>query len=425
MRDEEDGKGGGHRLVWDPTGVTSPLERIVVLAHASVLDRSGYARRVVDSAQALRRALPTTSVVVASFESPSRLRDREARRAVQAELQAASVGFAVLHAWPRRLGLARLSDRLAARALARWCRRNATDVVHAHGPRASRAAIRSAKGTDVRVVADVHGDRAAERRLEAGTGDDRGTVPDPLESSVVDEANAAVFASEALAERFQVQGRPFAVVPCLVPDARIPTDDVAEGRRRERRAAWGIGDDVWVAAYAGSLASWQEFPRVARVVAHLTSRVPQLRFLVLTPSKAQAAEALARAGVPRGRFVVLSPRSEEVVDHLLAADGAILCRREALANTLAFPTKFAEYLAAGLEVVASDAVPAVAGRIASTEGLGRVLSPSKDDATWAAALAGASRPSSPAERASRRAFARAHLAWSCAIPSYATLYEAV
>ena len=335
------------------------------------------------------------------------------------------MGFAVLHAWPRRLGLARLSDRLAARAVRRYLGRHDVDVVHAHGPRAARTALRAALGTRVRVVADVHGDRAAERRLDRGEGGDLERAPDPEEARVVAQAHGAVFASEALAARFAAPGRPSAVVGCLVEDARIPDDATAEAERARRRAAWGLSDDTWVAAYAGSLASWQEFPRVARVVAHLVPRVPQLRLLVLTPSKAEASAALARAGVPPGRFVVLSPPAGEVVGHLLAADGAILLRREALANRLAFPTKFAEYLAAGLEVVVSDAVPAVASRVSRERGLGRLLSPAKDDASWAAALAGASRPSTPSERAARRAYARAHLAWSCALPSYAALYAAV
>ena len=407
-----------------PERAIVPPRRIAVLAHASVLDSSGYARRAVGSAVALARALPQATVVLWSVESPRRRAREDAIGEVQAACREGGVSLRIVPAPPRRLGLAALSDGLVARRLAREWRRDAAEAVHAHGPRALRAALRARTKRALRVVADVHGDRAAEAHLERG-GAARGAA---FARDAVDVAAAdgVVHASEPLAERFPAgAGRPSAVVPCLVADEEIPSDDDAERGRTARRARLGLSEAEWVGGYAGSLAPWQEAPRLAAIVRHLVDRVPQFRMLVLTPDPAGVRALFDEAGVPRDRAIATSVPPGDVVPSLLAADAGILLRRPAAANAVAFPTKFAEYLAAGLEVVASDAVPAVAGRIAASAGLGHVLSWEKDDASWAARLAGASRPSTAAERSARRAWVRANLAWSTALPAYRRVYESM
>jgi|GEM_PF-3043393 len=399
----------------------SAPRRVIVLAHASVLDRGGYARRVLDAAATWRDAFPAAQVSVATVESPRALRDPAARAEVQRGLASHGVDLHVVHGMPRRWGLARFADGLAARAVARLVVRSKADLVHAHGPRAARTALAAARraGTATAVVVDVHGDRAAETRLERGEADDTMTAPDPAEVAAVAAAAGVLHASPALAARFPAgAGRPSAVVPCLVDDARIPSDAAAETARVAARRAWGLAGDEWVVAYAGSLAPWQELPRVAAIVRHAADRVPQLRVLVLTPARAEAAALFARAGLPRGTVVVASPPSDAVVTTLAGADAAVLLRRPALANHLAFPTKLAEYLAAGLDVVASDACPAVAAALAAAPGLGQVVAWTADDATWAARVAGAARPASAAERAARRAYARRTLARSAAVEGY-------
>ena len=404
--------------------MTSTPTRIAVLAHAGVLGSSGYARRVLDCAHSLRRAMPCAVVTVASLETPRNLRRRVERQAVTLALTKAGIAFHVVHAWPRRWGLAGLSNRLAAATFARFLDRERIDVVHAHGPDALALAFAARGGRGVRVVADVHGDRATEAMLDRGEGGGFDVPPDSTEAAAVAKADGVVYASEGLRERLPAgAGRSSIVVTCLVSDESIPSETDAEGMRLAARKARGLAGDEWVAAYVGSLASWQEFPRFARIVRHLTDRVPQFRVLVLTPDRAAAEACLREAGVPTGRVIVRTAAQGVVVSDLLAADAGVLLRRPALANALAFPTKFAEYAAAGLEIVVSDAVPSVAGIVSRHPGLGHVLPWEKDDSTWAARLAGASRPSEPAARAARRAFARSHLATSSSDGAYARLYD--
>lgn len=404
--------------------MSSRPPRLVVLAHASVLDRGGYARRVLDCARTLTRAFEGAAVEVVSLESPTRRRDAAAVAAVRAEAAAFGATLEVVGAWPRRRGFVRLSDALAVRAVARRLR--GADLVHAHGPRAARTALRAAAGGSVRVVVDVHGDRAAEGRLERGESDALSTPPDPAEASVVTEAAGVVYASEALARRFPASpSAPTGVVPCLVDEARLLDDAVAEEARTSLRRAWGLSGDEWLAAYAGSLAAWQEFPRVAALSKHLVGRVPQFRLLVLTPDRAAATALLDAAGLPRGTFRVLSPPSDEVVRTLAAADSGLLLRRPCVANAVAYPTKAGEYLAAGLSIVTTDAVDAIVSLVARHPVAGISVPWASEDEVVAARLAGATRPSPPAERAARRALARGALSGAAAVPVYRRVHGAL
>jgi glycosyltransferase involved in cell wall biosynthesis len=402
------------------------IRRVAVLAHASVLDRTGYARRAIDAALAWRRVLRDGEVVLATIESPKRLRDRAARVGAQREVERGGARLVVLHALPRRLGLAALSDAAAARTLRRFLAREKIDLVHAHGPRAARTALRAAHGLEARVVADVHGDRAAERRLERGAADDAAAAPDPAEAEVVRAADGAVHASAALAARLPAApGKPSQVVPCLVAAARVPGDADAERLREEGRRRMGFGADDRVVAYAGSLAPWQEATRLARLLALAAATEPRLRVLFLSPDERGAARVLASGGL-RGDVVrVASPPADRVIESLLAADAGVLLRRPALANTLAFPTKVAEYLAAGLSVVASDAVPAVVEIVEGDEGLGEVVPWTTDDETWARRLAARAAPATAVERAARRAVARRRLSSDATDPAYRKLLDAL
>ena len=214
-------------------------------------------------------------------------------------------------------------------------------------------------------------------------------------------------------------------MPCLVDVARLRADADAEASRAALRREFGLGGDEWIVAYAGSLASWQEFPRLLELVRHLVERVPQLRLLVLTPERERAAAMLRESGLAAGRSLVRSPTSDRVIETLEAADAGVLLRRPCVANAVAFPTKAAEYLAAGLAVVTTDAVEAIVALIAAHPIAGEVIAWASPDDVLAARLAGAARPDPPAERARRRALVRAELSSDAAVPVYRSVYGAL
>jgi glycosyltransferase involved in cell wall biosynthesis len=211
-------------------------------------------------------------------------------------------------------------------------------------------------------------------------------------------------------------------VPGLVDPARVRADEDAEATRAAMRRRLGLSGDEWVAAYAGSLASWQEIPRVIALARHLIERVPQFRLLFLTPERERAIAMLRAGGLAEGRFRVLSPAARDVIDTLLAADAGVLLRRPCVANAVAFPTKAAEYLAAGLAIVTTDAVESIVGLLTRRPIAGIVVPFSAEDDVLAARLAGATRPDTPEERAGRRAVAREELSGAAAAPVLRRVY---
>jgi glycosyltransferase involved in cell wall biosynthesis len=200
----------------------------------------------------------------------------------------------------------------------------------------------------------------------------------------------AIFVTSALRER-------------LVDDALDDRSEIIPGGadselfffspelRGRARAALGFGAEARVVVYSGGLASYQCWEESVALFRRLRERSPELRLLVLTPRPERARPALAT--LPSGSSLLRAAPLEEVNTYLNAADVALLLRRPDPLNTVAFPTKFAEYGMAGLPILMTDALPepaAVArelGNLVPVEGGAAELPGEVDRATIASAFA--------------------------------------
>jgi glycosyltransferase involved in cell wall biosynthesis len=142
-------------------------------------------------------------------------------------------------------------------------------------------------------------------------------------------------------------GPPVEVIPCCVDADRFT---------RATRADLDLSDRL-VFAYVGSLGGYYlthetaEFLEVAR---ELDSRTFAL---ILTHSPGSAiAEELRRRGFSRDDYRVIHASPEEVPGYLAAADVGLAIVRPSLARRAMSPTKFAEYLAAGLPIIATAGI---------------------------------------------------------------------
>jgi glycosyltransferase involved in cell wall biosynthesis len=118
------------------------------------------------------------------------------------------------------------------------------------------------------------------------------------------------------------------------------------------RADLGAGDRT-VYVYSGSLGGYYSVEEIAR----LLRADPRAFVLVLTQSNpGPMIEALRRAGFSRDEFRVLSVPPEDVPRYLRAADAGVSLILQSPARRASSPTKFAEYLAAGLPVIHSAGI---------------------------------------------------------------------
>jgi glycosyltransferase involved in cell wall biosynthesis len=119
------------------------------------------------------------------------------------------------------------------------------------------------------------------------------------------------------------------------------------------RTFGGARDDVarTFFTYVGSGAPWQGLDLLAPIWAAIADLDPNVRFRVV--SRDERTSTLASA-VPADRVQVLAGSAPEIARMLWEAELAFLVRSPDIVNETSFPTKFGEYVAAGVPVVSTD-----------------------------------------------------------------------
>ncbi|MCO5273480.1 MAG: glycosyltransferase [Flavobacteriales bacterium] len=288
--------------------------------------------------------------------------------------------------------------RANAALVALACRWFRPTGIMARGVLATWMALRAReKGLVKHVCFDARGAYAAEWEEYRIVDDDAliGQFRD-VEGEAVRSADVRLAVSEALVrhwrERYGYTGEEHVVVPCTLGRAHEgPVAAVGNVR-----SGLGFTESDVVLVYSGSVAGWQSFELLGGILGGALEAQRRLKVLFLSPPD-NGIDRLA-ADFP-GRVVRQFLKAEEVPPMLQACDAALLVREDTLTNRVASPTKFAEYLAAGLPVVISAHIGDLSALVEG-QGLGAVW---REGAT----LPALERPSS-ADRAKYRAFAVAH-----------------
>ena len=230
-----------------------------------------------------------------------------------------------------------------------------------------------------------------------------------LEAEVIHQSDLRMSVSEALVdhwrERYHYHGHRHTVVPCTL--GRSAERHGSNGRAGLREALGWAKDDV-VLVYSGTAVGWQSLDLMYRVLLPWLQRDARHRMLFLSEAHPRIEELMARfpAQVVR-RWV----DHAEVRSHLLEADHGLLLREPCITNRVASPTKFAEYLSAGLPVVISEGVGDFSQRV-ERDRLGTVLAE------------GAALPTSPTSVAARERLMR-HAADHFSKEAYSVSYKAL
>lgn len=151
-------------------------------------------------------------------------------------------------------------------------------------------------------------------------------------------------------QEFNYRSDEHVVIPCtLSSDLNVELSD--ESSRAASRSDLGHGPDHILIVYAGSAAGWQSFGELRMMVERWLNENDKVRMLFMSPPDETIQALMNRfPGKVDCRWVAHT----EVYQYLRLADYGMLYRSDAMTNRVAAPTKFAEYLAAGLRVIISD-----------------------------------------------------------------------
>ncbi len=124
--------------------------------------------------------------------------------------------------------------------------------------------------------------------------------------------------------------------------------------------------DRLVYTYIGSLGGYYLVRETAELLEVARERDPRAYALILThTSPAEISAELERRGFTRDDYRVIDAPPEDVPRHLAGADVGLSLIRSSVARQASSPTKFAEYLAAGLPVITSANVGDLDAHIAT------------------------------------------------------------
>jgi glycosyltransferase involved in cell wall biosynthesis len=297
-------------------------------------------------------------------------------------------------------------------------RKTGAQLMHCHGHAAASVAGESRGLHRLPVVFDMHGAEVDERKQDTWPSDQlrRRTLARVAryEATALRGASAVVSVSDALRAYWQGRYRRSPAlcltVPCAMDPALFSFDPLA---RRQLREQWAIVDDAPLFVYSGNVHWWQQVDKVIEVFAAVRRRLPAARILFLVPESEvpKLARLLEGAVLAAPTVLVASAAHRDVPRFLSAADMGFLLRQDLLLNHVASPTKFAEYLACGLPVVATRHVDSVAQAIAAG-GVGYLVDVDSEASIAALAEAAAGvMAGREAWMARCRAYAGEHLSW--------------
>ena len=241
------------------------------------------------------------------------------------------------------------------------------DVLHGrvHVPTLMAALGRKLSRHKPKLLFDIRG-FFPEEYTDAGLWPENGLLyrsAKRVERWLLKESNAFVVLTEKAREilfpesketGYDRYGRPVEVIPCCVDLSRFQTVRAAD--RNELREKIGAGDRP-VVVYVGSFGGWYLTEHMVEFFAAAHERDPRTFVLILTQRDADAVgRKLRDAGFAEADFYVASVPPEEVPSYLAAADIAISFIKACYSKLSSSPTKIAEYLAAGLPIVANSGV---------------------------------------------------------------------
>ncbi len=175
-----------------------------------------------------------------------------------------------------------------------------------------------------------------------------------IEPHVVNHADFRLAVSNNLIaywqKHFFYQSNQHVVIPCTISKKNIATQ-LDEIVIVDDRKQFGFSNNDVIMVFSGSNFGWQSFDLIRQFCEVQLNFDERIKIVFLSKEDAAINELIRKY---KDRIICKWLAFDEVLDFLRMCDYGILLRESNDTNNVASPTKFAEYLAAGLSVIVSD-----------------------------------------------------------------------
>jgi glycosyltransferase involved in cell wall biosynthesis len=152
---------------------------------------------------------------------------------------------------------------------------------------------------------------------------------------------------------YDYKGNNHVVIPCTLDTKYFPDNSYhfEEEKIKSIKKELGINENDITLVYAGSNAPWQSFQLLDKVISPILDNQPEIKLLFLSKENKDNVQLRNKYN---DRVIIKWVEHKDVLNYLNCADYGILLREQSVTNKVASPTKFAEYLYAGLPILISE-----------------------------------------------------------------------
>jgi glycosyltransferase involved in cell wall biosynthesis len=195
---------------------------------------------------------------------------------------------------------------------------------------------------------DCHGASSAEEAM-SGASVNRIKASEIWNENIIRNADLNIFVSEAMRDyyisKYDLDNMPSIIIPCCISRDKLADSYIDSPLK--------LPDNCPVVGYIGTLAPWQCADEMFMLFGKLHAAGRKLHFCIIAPESdhGRVRQLFKRNGIPKSDFTVAQLEHAQVGSALSRFSGGLLLRRDDTVNRVSSPTKYAEYLAAGVPVI--------------------------------------------------------------------------
>jgi glycosyltransferase involved in cell wall biosynthesis len=150
---------------------------------------------------------------------------------------------------------------------------------------------------------------------------------------------------------------PITVIPCCVDLDLFNPEALDTTTLENYRQQLGLHADDFVVSYLGSFGSWYMMEEMLDLFKVLLQKVPQAKFLFITPqAKADILGAVAAKGIPADHVYITEAKRKQVPYFLALSRYSVFFIRATYSKKSSSPTKQGEIMAMGIPLICNSGV---------------------------------------------------------------------
>jgi len=396
---------------------------------------SGYQTRVLSGIEKLQKRINEEGGRCILFTNESLVRvflKRKRRKEIKEYREKQGICLYVNYLLSSKYLLTSLFNKwLVLQKLINICQREKVDIIHIHNAFYPFINDKIKEKLKVKVVFDCHGLATEEAVMSRYCDRDSRKFKrmEKMEKVCIENADHLVCVSRALGDYIRKNistNVKITYVPCCTDIGKFKYNKGTRDRLKKELKL----QDKFIVLYAGSFLPWHGKEEIIEVFSHIKQFVPHAHLLVLTSNvyKREILRELTRKNITSRNYTLRSVLHEDMPNYLMMGDIGLLLRKRSLVNQVAFPTKFAEYLACGLPALVSGGIHDIRD-IVRTHCLGAVINEIEDGESikkGVSSLLSFYSKEGHAKIAERCVtFAREFLSWEFGVEQYERIYNSL